>query len=885
MKNNVIPTGDTLSSFRRVTQQTEASASYTPNINLLEVAFSPQNQINDDIIGQLGYFNMGDYIGDPRQRSSSLDYYPDLNKLRNDYFEKYLKNYDLVDFVRLIKFFDNSLFKMIKDFIPARTSLASGLVIKQHLLERNKYPQPQLDTNTYLLPKGTICNELEAGGASQSGSASTETWVNLSRVYSGGSTGNQNNNAYSKYILTNNYKGNIPLGATILGIEVSITKYASDDGLLTWTRDNQIYLSKNTGNISEYFQGDNKADQSTNYPTSTTTTTYGGPTDLWGQTWTPEEINSPNFGVQFRIRQFGVVSAQWGFIDSIDIKVCYVDPPYKDLLIQGTVAPQWNNYEEGTIEDLKGGPGGNFSRFNYTFSSFSSSLSSSYFYADTVTESGSGGSWITTPGLAEGPCDGGYAATVLGSPSESKYLLSGDYGFNIPLTSTIRGIKVTLCKKANTSSIHGHATDKDLYLSKNTENISEHFQGDNKADTSTYFLITDYSQSYGGETSLWGQSWTPSEINSPNFGIQYNVKQTGSIGLQAAGIEGMRIGVFWEEYQVPGDLPYLNQSWYEYNSSLSGSIPQLHDTQDEFYNGEFTGSTLLVTNGELNPGCDIFKNVDARSFPYAIRFYHTKKYAAGPDSGSNHNYWSSGYNQPLAGNISIAGFKTSDGMVFTNTSSILTPSVKIAKRDGNGRDQSYTLKQIDQIQFWDTGSFSLIAYSGSYISQSLKLNVSNIKEYVNYYEYTVDWDISHSVYPTDRSVPQWNWTGSYSDGVGVYRYQEGSYFVQSTGRTFQKIEDRSTVEGVLYNSIPYREVYPEPLPSSPYPNVAGFFMENYSNDHRFNGLSEYNVYLPSYFEEDLLVEVSGEITASNTNKVASGFTGGFFICNASRVWG
>jgi hypothetical protein len=47
--------------------------------------------------------------------------------------------------MRLIKFFDNSLFKMIKDFVPARASLASGVVIKQHLLERNKYPQPQVE--------------------------------------------------------------------------------------------------------------------------------------------------------------------------------------------------------------------------------------------------------------------------------------------------------------------------------------------------------------------------------------------------------------------------------------------------------------------------------------------------------------------------------------------------------------------------------------------------------------------------------------------------------------------------------------------------------------------------------------------------------------------
>ena len=142
------PTASVLSPYKSLLQQTNASQSYTPNINYLEVAFSPQNQINEDIMSQLGFFNIGDYIGDPRLRSSSADSYPDLDKLRDDYFQKYIKNYNLKDFVRLIKFFDNSLFKMIKNFIPARTSLASGLVIKQHLLERDKYPTPQPYTNT-----------------------------------------------------------------------------------------------------------------------------------------------------------------------------------------------------------------------------------------------------------------------------------------------------------------------------------------------------------------------------------------------------------------------------------------------------------------------------------------------------------------------------------------------------------------------------------------------------------------------------------------------------------------------------------------------------------------------------------------------------------------
>jgi hypothetical protein len=116
IENNVIPGGDVLSPFMSLSQQANISQSYTANTNLLEVAFSPQDEVNDDINSSLGFFNIGEYIGDPRLRSSSAEFYPDLNALRDSYFQKYTKNYNLVDFVRLIKFFDNSLFKMIKDF-------------------------------------------------------------------------------------------------------------------------------------------------------------------------------------------------------------------------------------------------------------------------------------------------------------------------------------------------------------------------------------------------------------------------------------------------------------------------------------------------------------------------------------------------------------------------------------------------------------------------------------------------------------------------------------------------------------------------------------------------------------------------------------------------
>ena len=149
LSTDIIPEGNVLSAAESIAQSSFTTESYTANPDYLEVAFSPQNQIDDDITGQLGNFNIGNYIGDPRQISQSLynNKYPDLVSLSEAYFEKYITNYDVNDFIRLIKFFDNSLFKMIKDIVPAHTTLTSGVVIKQHILERNKYRQPQMSSS------------------------------------------------------------------------------------------------------------------------------------------------------------------------------------------------------------------------------------------------------------------------------------------------------------------------------------------------------------------------------------------------------------------------------------------------------------------------------------------------------------------------------------------------------------------------------------------------------------------------------------------------------------------------------------------------------------------------------------------------------------------
>ena len=141
--------GTILSNRISIQQDYQISQSYTENINNLEVAFSPQDEVNDDIIASFGYGVIATAIADPRFISSSDDYYPKLREIANSYFEKYTKG-NVYDYLRLIKYFDNSIFKAIKSYVPARTNVSTGIVIKQHMLERNRFQPVQISEGTII---------------------------------------------------------------------------------------------------------------------------------------------------------------------------------------------------------------------------------------------------------------------------------------------------------------------------------------------------------------------------------------------------------------------------------------------------------------------------------------------------------------------------------------------------------------------------------------------------------------------------------------------------------------------------------------------------------------------------------------------------------------
>ena len=119
------------------------------NISDVEVGFSPANSINAFVTSSLGYFNIDQYIGDPGYAQSSS--YGALDTLKNSTFQYTTGSHSVWEYIRLIKYYNNSVFKMIKDFVPARSNVSTGIVIKSHILERNKYarhePSSSFDNN------------------------------------------------------------------------------------------------------------------------------------------------------------------------------------------------------------------------------------------------------------------------------------------------------------------------------------------------------------------------------------------------------------------------------------------------------------------------------------------------------------------------------------------------------------------------------------------------------------------------------------------------------------------------------------------------------------------------------------------------------------------
>jgi len=134
IEDNSLKVGTTLSPDVRNEQ---SSQDFAPiDSNRLGVYFSPVDIVNEDIAYSIADLSFDDLIGDPRDE---FEYsYRRLSKLQRDYFKRYNRSNNFWDYLRILSYYDSSVFTQVRQLLPARANSTLGVLVEPNILERSK---------------------------------------------------------------------------------------------------------------------------------------------------------------------------------------------------------------------------------------------------------------------------------------------------------------------------------------------------------------------------------------------------------------------------------------------------------------------------------------------------------------------------------------------------------------------------------------------------------------------------------------------------------------------------------------------------------------------------------------------------------------------------
>ena len=126
-----------LANLSRVNRATISAYDQAPtDSNKVGVFFAPTDVINNDIIESVANLNFDQYLGDPRDLQKLS--YRGLKGISDKYWQKYTSPNNFWDYIRLIKYYDQSLFPQVRKMIPARAKPNLGILIEPNIFERPK---------------------------------------------------------------------------------------------------------------------------------------------------------------------------------------------------------------------------------------------------------------------------------------------------------------------------------------------------------------------------------------------------------------------------------------------------------------------------------------------------------------------------------------------------------------------------------------------------------------------------------------------------------------------------------------------------------------------------------------------------------------------------
>lgn len=160
--------------------------------------------------------------------------------------------------------------------------------------------------------------------------------------------------------------------------------------------------------------------------------------------------------------------------------------------------------------------------------------------------------------------DNSNASVSLLGTNISHYLKATNFGFSIPQTATITGITVDVWRSASGNSGGNAAKDSEVKIVKSNGSVGAL----NKALSATWQTSkTDIT--YGSSQDLWNETWTPTDINSSNFGAVIAVTGSGASTNRTASVDYISITV---SYHLKTFFIFNIAAPSETNPSLLGSL-------------------------------------------------------------------------------------------------------------------------------------------------------------------------------------------------------------------------------------------------------------------------------------------------------------------------
>jgi len=185
----------------------------------------------------------------------------------------------------------------------------------------------------------------------------------------------------------------------------------------------------------------------------------------------------------------------------------------------------------------------------------------------------------------------------------------------------------------------------------------------------------------------------------------------------------------------------ITQSWSGSVDSISGKVVFIHDNEDEFINGEYSGSQIQISTQNITcDDCVSLLNSPTSSFEYNIFLYSTPLIPLPTLAGDIGLEWVNNFlnnnTTPNEGEIYILNVYEQISIFPSPEYSRSVKYIKINKSDVNSNDNSSYLSNIDKLR---------IIFSDIGVKE---FNIQSITEYPDYYLYFI---IPNTLFPSTTS--------------------------------------------------------------------------------------------------------------------------------------